>query len=332
MEMKKFPKIRQFADIIRHVKSRADFQGLDADEQPIYRHEADYPTLNFTGTVKLHGTNAAVVWGENGDYHIQSRSRIITVADDNAGFAAFLAGLGTDIYALKMENCAVYGEWCGGNIQKGVAITGLPKMFVIFGAKTVGEDGAWQYLNFSREEIRGLNENNIFLISQFPVYKISIDFERPEIAQQTIIDMVEVVENECPVGRYFDSIGIGEGIVWTCDQDPTSELWFKTKGEKHSSSKVKKVAAVDIEKVNSVREFVAQTCTENRMNQGLDVLRERGIELSMKSTGDYLRWVVTDILDEEATLLGESGLCAKDVGGAISEKARPFWFKIVRGI
>jgi hypothetical protein len=29
----------------------------------------------------------------------------------------------------------IYGEWCGGNIQKGVGITNLEKSFFIFGVK-----------------------------------------------------------------------------------------------------------------------------------------------------------------------------------------------------
>ena len=39
----------------------------------------------------------------------------------------------SEIDGIKFNDyCAIYGEWCGGNIQKGVAINGLNKMFVIF--------------------------------------------------------------------------------------------------------------------------------------------------------------------------------------------------------
>jgi len=52
----------------------------------------------------------------------------------------------------------------------------------------------------------------------------------------------------------------------------------------------------------------------------------------MPTTGDYLRWVVTDILKEEADTMEASGLTAKDVGGAISKKAKMYWFAKVNEI
>lgn len=64
----------------------------------------------------------------------------------------------------------------------------------------------------------------------------------------------------------------GEGIVWWC---PEFNLKMKTKGSKHSTSKVKtlkEIAAVDIEKLNSIKELVASAVSENRLKQGLDKL------------------------------------------------------------
>jgi hypothetical protein len=45
------------------------------------------------------------------------------------------------------------------------------------------------------------------------------------------------VEDECPVGKFFNKEGVGEGIVFTCVTN--QELKFKSKGEKHYASKVK---------------------------------------------------------------------------------------------
>jgi len=332
MEMIKFPKIGQFKDVIRHVRTRHDYQGKDESDAPIYRHDSPYPTLTFEGTIKLHGTNAAIVFDADGNYHIQSRSRVINVVSDNAGFAAFVAGLPEEFMKNAPRNFAVYGEWCGGNIQSGVAINGLPKMFVIFAYRDL-ENDCW--LRFPEDDVdedflKTANDANIYHIWQFPKYTLEIDFNHPELVQNEIIKLVEAVEAECPVGKHFGNSGIGEGIVWKCLDDLSSEFWFKTKGEKHSVSKVRTVAEVDVEKMNSVKEFVDATVTTNRLEQGLDVLKERNIPLDMKSTGDYLRWVVTDILEEEAAMLGASGLCAKDVGGEISRRAREFWFNQVR--
>jgi len=323
----KFPKIRQFRDIVKHVKGQADFQGLDDAGNAIYEHKDAYPTIKFTGTVKMHGTNGCIVLDEDKNVFVQSRSRQITVLNDNAGFAAFVAGLPQEVFdSFTMRNVAIFGEWAGGNIQKGVALNGLPKMFVIFAIKSL-EDDEWLDISNYSFPTQMLNTNGIYVTKQFPCYHIEIDFNVPELAQEQLGKLTEEVEAECPVGKFFDVSGIGEGIVWSNQDDPSSQYKFKVKGPKHSVSKVKTLAAVDVEKVNSIREFVEITVTPQRLEQGIGVMKERGIAIERKSTGDYLRWVVTDILEEELDLLTGNGLCAKDVGGSISSAARPFWFR-----
>jgi len=322
-KMIKFPKIGQFRNVVKRVREACDFQGLDGNEKPIYRHESDYPSLKFTGTVKLHGTNAAIAFNDDG-IHVQSRTRIITEADDNAGFAAFVGSLPQNAMDIMEKGGAtVFGEWCGGNIQSGVAINGLPKMFAIFAHRKGGE---WVDLPYSAEEESVLSDNGIFLMRCFAEWSIVIDFNSPEEAQNKICALVDAVERECPAGKYLGVSGTGEGIVWKCSTDPSSELWFKTKGEKHSATKVKTLSAVDVEKAASVNDFVEMTVTDNRLSQGIESMKEMGLPIEMKSTGDYMRWVITDILKEESDTMEASGLVAKDVGGAISKKAKVFWF------
>ena len=148
--MVKFPKIGQFKNVVSEVKHRTSFRGLDEAGQPIYDSVARNPILKFRGSVKLHGTNAGVIYTWNPttfeyDVHIQSRNNVITPVKDNAGFATFMHRIDTDkLLANIMKynqmdytptQIRVFGEWCGGNIQTGVAITGLEKMFVIFAIK-----------------------------------------------------------------------------------------------------------------------------------------------------------------------------------------------------
>jgi len=341
-KMVKFPKIFQFRDVIRRVRTQHDFKGLDENEKPIYEHTSSYPAYQFIGTVKLHGTNSSVVFDTNGEYHVQSRSRVITVESDNAGFAAFIHGVDREMQRgaepariphplsdFFGENIAVYGEFCGGNIQRGVALNQLPKMFVIFNYRRLNEDDENKYcqLLMSEDEVEELNAHNIYFIWQFPTFKLTVDFENPTMAQNEIVKLVDAVDNECPVGKYFGVSGVGEGIVWSRIDDPSSQYWFKTKGESHRVSQVKTVAAVDVEKVNSVQEFIEMTVTQNRLEQGLEYIREQGLTIERKNTGTYLKWVVGDILKEELDTLTGNGLCAKDVTGEISRTARPFWFK-----
>ena len=61
-KMIKFPSIEQFRNVIRHVKSKAQFVGKDENGDPVYDQSIPLPTLQFCGTVKLHGTNAGIVY------------------------------------------------------------------------------------------------------------------------------------------------------------------------------------------------------------------------------------------------------------------------------
>ena len=155
-----FPSILQYRNIIQSVKQRAK------------HHRLPVPSLEFTGTVKLHGTNASVfialpptatatatatatetqpeALAAAPQLWVQSRNRILTPQNDNFGFAthvevnaaAFqeLLAIARTVYEKgaavgEDDYLGIYGEWCGEQIQKGVALTGLPKMFVIFGIR-----------------------------------------------------------------------------------------------------------------------------------------------------------------------------------------------------
>lgn len=204
--MIKFPSINQFRHVVNHVRQQARFMGLDDEGNVIMNPAPVYPTLTFMGTVKLHGTNAAIVFKKDG-ITFQSRERIIAPGNDNAGFAAHmsehplaLSTLYTNLVKqhgvndLLDHTIAVYGEWCGGNIQKGVGITGLPKMFVIFAVR-VNEE--WVALPSSWYS--GYTSASIYNIEQFPKWFYSINFENPEKAQNHLAALTQQVEDQCPV-------------------------------------------------------------------------------------------------------------------------------------
>ncbi|MFW6219788.1 MAG: RNA ligase family protein [bacterium] len=344
----KFTKIKDYKSIIRDVIHSTRYIGLNESGEPIYDNEKELPTLTFTGTIKLHGTNASIVRSPSGDIHFQSRREIITPEKDNAGFAFFgkshesIFNEYFDRIKIKYwkdlsdNHIAIFGEWCGGNIQKGVAISGLPKMFVIFAVKISLDIGGEVYSEYIPKQYwKDLRspENNIYNIYDFKTYSIDIDFNRPKEFINTLVDYTMEVENKCPVGEYFgrginegDNI-TGEGIVW--------ETWykgdrfiFKTKGEKHSSSKVKKIVSIDAEKLNSINEFVNYAVTENRLNQAIEqVFTIRSIEPEKRYTGDFIKWIHNDIIEEESDVLNANGLEPNDVNKEISIKARNWFFK-----
>lgn len=335
--MQKFPSIEQFRSVIHNVKHQARFTGVDETGEPIYNDSRSLPTIEFEGTVKLHGTNAGIVWIKLpfNDYDIsfQSRERVLSETADNAGFwkwgnenlklvnELFIdihdACVGTDI-----DSIAIYGEWCGGNIQSGVALSQLPKMFVVFAVKI---DDVWcdvRDMEFVRE-VPGM-----LLITDFPTYKITVDFEDPGLSQNKMIKITEAVEAECPVGAQLGAKGIGEGVVWK-PTDPawnSSKFWFKVKGDKHSASKVKKLAAVDVEALNSMNEFIEYAVTPARLEQGLqNLINEQQKPFAMQSLGDFIRWVFNDVVKEESDTIAENGLDPKKLGGPVANKARKWY-------
>jgi hypothetical protein len=78
-QFRKFPSIGQYSNLVKNVRSWAKY------------NECPMPVLRFKGTTKLHGTNAAVGYNPTTkELWAQSRERVITYEDDNAGFAAFV--------------------------------------------------------------------------------------------------------------------------------------------------------------------------------------------------------------------------------------------------
>ena len=324
--MKKYPSIERFRNIIKDIRTQHDYVGKDEEGTTLLEHSSPYPTLRFTGTIKLHGTNAGIVKYANGELDYQSRERVLSIGDDNAGFMNTMVGIDTTKLfdgIVFNDYCAIYGEWCGGSIQKGVAINGLPKMFVIFGVKV---DDEWIELSSDIQD----NTNNIYNILQFPTYEIEIDFNKPELSQDKLNEMTIKVETECPVGKFFGKIGIGEGIVFTCVDN--QDIKFKSKGEKHSVTINKKLNPTSPELMRSINEFVDSTVTQNRLEQGLSYFRENSIELDIKNIGIFLNWVLNDVFKEEADTINRNFFSKMDVNKAITKKAKSWFFNKTKDI
>jgi hypothetical protein len=340
--MIKFPSINQFRNAVRHVKTHAQYVGNDENGEAIYDPSRGLPILRFRGTVKLHGTNAGIVYDVATDsFSYQSRERVLTTTSDNAGFMLNQMeheSVWRDVawqvtreipQHRNVAKVAIFGEWCGSSIQKGVALNQLPKMFVIFAIKAVFDDESTRWMPIGEIDLH-LPDSNLFNIDTFPTWEVAIDFSCPELAQNKMIEITEAVEAECPVGKYFGVSGIGEGVVWTCVSEGWNDsgTWFKVKGEKHSVSKVKTLAAVDVEAAATLKAFVDSTVTEARLEQGLDnLVREQLKPLEMTSMGDFIRWVFNDIVKEEADTIAASGLEVKKLGGPIANVARPWFVK-----
>lgn len=337
----KFVSISDFKNFVRTINYQTNFDGLDENGEAKYVDRIQ-PTLTLQGRVKIHGTNAAFRFLPDNTVAYQSRERDLTLQSDNAGFCAWamqqnITDLIRDIVKHEIKpnkHCIVYGEWCGGNIQAGVAVNGLKKMFVIFGVMSIenynqeNEIRTWvdmQYLDDTMD-LELLNSNNIYTIAQFGNFNITVDFNRPHDYVNQIVKMVEEVEAECPVGKYFGVSGIGEGIVFSVCYGK-QQHWFKAKGEKHSVSKVRKIAEVDSVAINNVKEFVASAVQEGRLKQGFAYFKENNIEAIPENLGQYIKWVVGDVFKEENEAIVENQLDAKMIAKGVSNVARKYFFE-----
>ena len=126
---------------------------------------------------------------------------------------------------------------------------------------------------------------------------------------------------------------IGEGIVWRCVDEwkdgehviRTSDLVFKVKGAKHSDTKTKQTASVDVELMNSIHEFANAVVTEHRLEKMADLLKQDGKEIVPENTGAFLKLVAGDILKEETDTLTASGLEWKKAAPVVNTLAKQ-WF------
>lgn len=331
----KMPSIPQFRNVITDITHLARFAGLDENEDPIYNNEK-LPTVTFKGSVKLHGTNASICHNGNVLW-AQSKGNVISPEKDNVGFASYVnthkdyfgANLTHYLNIYDAEEICVYGEWSGKGIQKGVGISEIDKTFFMFGVKIKPKDHEEYVWLEDPEKIlgdissRGRNVRSIF---EFETFEIEVDFDKPKMSQNKMLEITDMVEQECPVAKEYGVSGIGEGVVWVGWFKGTKHN-FKIKGEKHANSKVKTLKPVDEAYEQKKIDFANYATPAWRLEQmyaeTFDTLN--GGKGDVSGTGDFLKAVHADIIKEELVKMQEAGLEPKEVNGMISKVART-WF------
>lgn len=335
--MEGFHDIESLRHIVQNVNSHCEFTG-----------QTTKPSIAFKGTVKLHGTNGGVRV-RNGIVTPQSRTTALVDGADNHGFAFFTSSRHDDfrrvakMFAPESNDVTIYGEWCGNDIMKGCGVHILPKHFVVFAVKDHTKDepeaqdhaAAWvdiHSVSLDEDDVRWLNNQNIYFITQVPTYDVVIDFNDPEPAAQFITDLTLEVERSCPWANsqlfhaynHGEEAGIGEGIVWVA-RDYPKRLRFKSKGLKHKKAGTKPKVEVNPEKVAAITELVDMLLPAWRLEQGIDYLRDNGIALMPESTGHYLKWISGDILKEESDRIAANSFEWKELSGAVQRRAREFF-------
>jgi hypothetical protein len=102
-------------------------------------------------------------------------------------------------------------------------------------------------------------------------------------------------------------------------------LMFKAKGAKHRVVAAPKAATVDPQVAASVDAFVAMVVTEARLEQAAGIINEGASVYHRAHTGNFVRWIVADVMKECVAELEASGLVWKQVSGQISARASKWY-------
>ena len=309
----------------------------------VYKGQQRYLTparLRYGAKIKLHGTNAAVRIEEDGGIYAQSRTRDITPADDNCGFAAWvfdhLDAWEEAANCGPMGTLTFYGEWAGPGVQSGDAVAQLDtKYFFLFAVQIDDE------VVVDPKEIEQLMPelDHVLALPWDRVYNEPLDFGDPEAAQafaDHLNEQVELVGAQDPfIHGIFGVDGPGEGWVFMplenmdgedfgfVDRDWFSAVTFKVKAARHAV-KQGKAATRDIEVPSEVLEFVDMFVTEGRCQQALNTVCDGLAEA--EKTGNFLRWMGEDIKKESVEELAEMGLKWGDVSKQVTNAART-WYR-----
>lgn len=335
-----FPSIYDFHRVIREVREHVSFLGKDGQGKAIYDRAPKMPTVKYRGSVKIHGTNAAIV--KRGQrIHCQSRDNVISLEKDHFGLQQHVDDHELDVRMLFAEVgdileldpaeenvIAFFGEWAGDKIQTLASIAVLPKFFNIV---AINVNGVWQnmrrFKNVMHEPAR------IFNSEFFPTYSVEVDFSRPDLMQTQLAEMTAVVEADCPVAKYFGIKGIGEGIVWNPEEDNDPRYWMKVKGQEHSNTNVRVLNTIDTDEVKRHYNFVDAVVQEPRLRQALHVTQyEMHLEVNEKNMVEFIRWIYADIVREEAILIEERNIDVKKIGRPVSEICKAWYIKHLRSL
>lgn len=330
---KKFSKIKQFRETMNEIINSLQYCGRDENNNPIYDKSIKLPTINCYGTIKIDGTNIGI--SEYGHKRfIQSREKYISETTDiYDAFHFFMKDHKQDFdnifnqiydkYGYD-ENFTyyIYGEYFGKGISgHKSAISELDHKYIIFDVEIITDKNI---IIINDEDIKRLIGNDIFNVHMFDTYNIDINLNNLHEASNKLTQLVQSIEHQCPVGKYFSSTGDCEGIVWKTMVNKKIYL-FKTKSQKFSvTNKNRTKTKIDIEPeiINSVKEFINYAVTNNRLDQGLNVICQNNI------TSDHIKpfvnWVISDIFSEEIDVINNNNLPVKLLRCEIANIARKF--------
>ena len=302
--------------------------------------------ITYRGKVKLHGTNSGIVIRPDGKVLAQSRSRLISSAEDNMGFATWLEAHADTFSRLNRDvPIIIYGEWCGKGIQKGVAISNIDKViFAVFAVQFGASDDNASCIHIEPTLIEQFFADitlpdNVHILP-WEGKAVEVDFfddASLRIAVNTFNAAVERVEKHDPfVHSVFGVEGLGEGLVYyplsvvapngSLTRDAVKRYIFKAKGEKHKVVKTRKAVQIDPEVAASVDAFVDMVATEARMEQA--VTEGAKGKIDKRFVGPVIAWFSKDVkkdVDSGEAILPD-GIEWKLVAKALTSRIQKWYF------
>jgi len=283
----------------------------------VYRMRKYYPEVTYItvrGKIKIHGQNGGIRFTETGIF-AQNRTGDVIVGGDNRGFALWVETMAKSVsVSITSLGFTVYGEWAGAKINKGTAVCRLPKKtFFIFAIQS-GDTYIVEPLlikSFLKAmtgiEVDGRDDIQVIPWHTQPMY-LPLAVESAYSLQAVVDTMsayVEKVDKEDPyIKKLYGIEGPGEGLVFTAiglkesDYHGYSDTIFKVKGTSHTKKERYVPEPIDPVTLKANKDFAKHFTTEQRMLQTMD---ETKVTYEMVNMGAFLKWLLTDILEESIT-------------------------------
>ena len=143
------------------------------------------------------------------------------------------------------------------------------------------------------------------------------------------------IEARCPFAESLGIIGGGEGLVYrVAPAFPQHEdLFLKVKGPRHAmrgTPKTPKYGPSANERWKAVQ-VAEEVASENRLEQGWDILREMNLKRSPTNLNDFVGWVVEDVEKEERKEIESEGVGWDLVEKEVKKRTQSWYIRKVMG-
>lgn len=330
-----FSKIRDFEYVAKRIIENSQFHGV----RP--------PVIEFVGTVKIHGCNLGICQKPDGRLIIQTRETIVNESNNFFGaydfvqknketFEKIFDAVRKTHYPADYKDIYIFTEYFGQGIQRKVGVKHLERRVAILDIVIKEDEENKTKLGYKQlKNYHDFSNDYVKFITQYPGFKQVIDFGASEEELREVLQVLQdytfEVEKHCPVAAFhlpqdFTEDLIGEGIVWQAVDAPENHggIFFKVKGVKHIKTKQPKTPE-ELALLDAATIF-AETALDGRLEQGIFKLQEKLLDpKDVKNTGEYVRWVVEDAIDELDDKIKELNLDHRAVKVAIGKKAAAYF-------